>query len=80
MKKMVEELRQSGQLMMEKESEISYLRHQKKLAEEMSLRLDKAYEEYNGLQEKLVKLQAYLTQPYKKTAELRRDEKSLISS
>jgi len=66
---LVEELRQSGQLMLEKESEISYLRHQKKLAEEMSLRLDKAYEEYNGLQEKLHKLQAYLTQPYKGTSD-----------
>jgi len=64
-----DELRQSQQLIVEKESEISYLRHQKKLAEEMSLRLDKAYEEYNALQEKLVKLQAYITQPYKKSAD-----------
>jgi len=66
---MTEELRQSAQLIAEKDSEISYLRHQKKLAEEMSVRLDKAYAEYNGLQEKLQKLQAYLTQPYKKNAD-----------
>ena len=64
-----EELRSSGQLLVEKESEISYLRHQQKLAEEMSLRLDKAYEEYNSLQEKLQKLQSYLTQPHKKSAD-----------
>jgi chromosome segregation ATPase len=64
-----EELRSSGQVLVEKESEISYLRHQQKLAEEMSLRLDKAYEEYNSLQEKLQKLQSYLTQPYKKSAD-----------
>jgi predicted nucleic acid-binding Zn-ribbon protein len=64
-----EELRSSGQLLVEKESEISYLRHQQKLAEEMSLRLDKAYDEYNSLQEKLQKLQGYLTQPHKKSAD-----------
>jgi Tfp pilus assembly protein PilO len=64
-----EDLRSSGQLLVEKENEISYLRHQQKLAEEMSLRLDKAYEEYNSLQEKLQKLQGYLTQPYKKSAD-----------
>ena len=64
-----EDLRNSGQVLIEKENEISYLRHQQKLAEEMSLRLDKAYEEYNSLQEKLQKLQGYLTQPYKKSAD-----------
>jgi hypothetical protein len=64
-----EELRSSGQLLVEKESEVSYLRHQQKSMEEMSLRLDKAYEEYNALQEKLQKLQAYLTQPYKRSAD-----------
>jgi len=64
---LVGQLREVGQLVTEKENEISYLRHQQKLAEEMSLRLDKAYEEYNGLQEKLVKLQAYLTQPFNKS-------------
>ncbi len=57
-------LRSSGQLLMEKETEISNLRHQQKLSEEMTQRLDKVYEEYNTLQDKLQKLQAYLTQPY----------------
>lgn len=64
-----EELRSSGQLLVEKENEIGYLRHHQKLAEEMSLRLDKAYEEYNSLQEKLQKLQGYLTQPHKKSGD-----------
>ncbi|HWK06323.1 MAG TPA: hypothetical protein VNS58_21940 [Puia sp.] len=64
-----EEIRSSGQMLVEKENEVSYLRHQQKLAEEMSLRLDKAYEEYNSLQEKLQKLQGYLTQPHKKSAD-----------
>ncbi|MHA4810487.1 hypothetical protein ACX0G9_20445 [Flavitalea flava] len=64
-----EQVRTTGQMLVEKENEVSYLRHQQKLTEEMSLRLDKAYEEYNGLQEKLLKLQAYLTQPYKKSAD-----------
>jgi hypothetical protein len=64
-----EQLRGSEQMLAEKEGEISYLRHQQKLAEEMSLRLDKAYEEYNLLQEKIQKLQAYLTQPIKRSAD-----------
>jgi chromosome segregation ATPase len=63
---LTEQLRGVGQLLAEKESEIGYLRHQQKLSEEMSLRLDKVYEEYNGLQEKLQKLQSHLTQPYSK--------------
>ena len=57
-------LRESGQLLIEKEAEISNLRHQQKLSEEMGQRLDKVYEEYNTLQDKLQKLQGYLTQPY----------------
>ena len=57
-------LRGIGQLLVEKEAEISNLRHQQQLSEEMSQRLDKVYEEYNTLQDKLIKLQAYLTQPY----------------
>jgi len=59
-----EQLRHSGQTLVEKEAEISNLRHQQKLSEEMTQRLDKVYEEYNMLQEKLQKLQAYLTQPH----------------
>jgi DNA repair exonuclease SbcCD ATPase subunit len=64
-----DQLRSTAQQLMEKESEIAYLRHQQKLSEDMSLRLDKVYEEYNTLQEKLQKLQAHLTQPYNRGSE-----------
>lgn len=57
-------IRDSSQHLAEKEAEISNFRHQQKLSEEMSQRLDRVYEEYNTLQDKLQKLQAYLTQPY----------------
>jgi DNA repair exonuclease SbcCD ATPase subunit len=66
---LLEQLRSSEQLLAEKDGEIGYLRHQQKLAEEMSLRLDKAYQEYHLLQEKLEKLQGYLTQPFKRGAD-----------
>lgn len=59
-----DQVRHNGQLIVEKETEISNLRHQQKLSEEMTQRLDKVYEEYNTLQDKLQKLQTYLTQPY----------------
>lgn len=58
------QLRDASQQLLDKESEITQLRHQQKLAEEMGTRLDKVYEEYSTLQDKLLKLQAYLTQPY----------------
>jgi Tfp pilus assembly protein PilO len=58
------QLRVTGQLLVEKEAEVSNLRHQQKLAEDMTQRLDKVYEEYSTLQDKLQKLQSYLTQPY----------------
>jgi len=59
-----EQIRSAGQQLVEKETEISHLRHQQKLSGEMGTRLDKVYEEYNTLQDKLQKLQNYLTQPY----------------
>jgi chromosome segregation ATPase len=59
-----EKIRNTGQQLVDKEAEISHLRHQQKLAEEMGSRLDKVYEEYSTLQDKLLKLQTYLTQPY----------------
>jgi hypothetical protein len=64
-----EQLRRTAQLLVEKENEISHLRHQQKLMDEMSQRLDRAYAEYNSLQDKLQKLQGYLTQPYKRNAD-----------
>lgn len=63
------QLRNYGQLLVDKENEISYLRHQQKLSEEMSLRLDKVHEDYSLLQDKLHKLQAYINQPYNKGSE-----------
>jgi chromosome segregation ATPase len=59
-----QQIRNTGQQLVDKEAEISHLRHQQKLAEEMGTRLDKVYEEYSTLQDKLLKLQTYLTQPY----------------
>jgi len=59
-----DQMHHNSQLLVEKETEISNLRHQQKLSEEMTQRLDKVYDEYNTLQEKLQKLQGYLTQPY----------------
>jgi chromosome segregation ATPase len=58
------QIRTTEQQLAEKETEISHLRHHQKLSEEMGTRLDKVYEEYNTLQDKLLKLQTYLTQPY----------------
>jgi chromosome segregation ATPase len=59
-----EQIRSVGQQLLEKDAEISHLRHHQKLAEEMGTRLDKVYEEYGTLQDKLLKLQNYLTQPH----------------
>jgi chromosome segregation ATPase len=59
-----EQLRNAGQQLLDREAEISHLRHQQKLSEEMGVRLDKVYEEYSTLQDKLLKLQTYLTQPH----------------
>ncbi|HLX67069.1 MAG TPA: hypothetical protein VKR41_08735, partial [Puia sp.] len=59
-----QQLRTASQQVLEKEAEISHLRHQQQLAEEMGTRLDKVYEEYSTLQDKLLKLQNYLTQPH----------------
>jgi len=64
-----EQLRTAGQSLVDKEAEISHLRHQQQLSLEMAQRLDKVYDEYNALQEKLQKLQAYLTQPYNRGAD-----------
>ncbi len=64
-----EQIRAFGQTLIEKETEISHLRHHQKLSEEMGQRLDRVYDEYNTLQDKLQKLQAYLTQPYNRGAD-----------
>lgn len=57
----------------ERDEEISHVRQQLRLSSEIAERLDKAYAEYNVLQEKLQKLDNYLLQPHKSNeyAELR---------
>ncbi len=49
----------------EKEHEIAQVRQQLRLTNEIADRLDKAYTEFNILQEKLQKLDTYLLQPHK---------------
>ncbi len=46
----------------DKENEINHLRHQQRLTDEMSIRLDKAYSEFNLLQDKLQKLDSRIIQ------------------
>jgi DNA repair exonuclease SbcCD ATPase subunit len=46
----------------EKENEINHLRHQQRLTEEIASRLDKAYTEFNLLQDKLHKLDSHVVQ------------------
>ena len=53
----------------DKDREINNIRHEQRLTVEMTDRMDKAYTEYNVLQEKLQKLDNYLIQPHSKTIE-----------
>jgi chromosome segregation ATPase len=46
----------------EKENEINHMRHQQRLTEEMASRLDRAYSEFNLLQDKLQKLDSHVVQ------------------
>jgi DNA repair exonuclease SbcCD ATPase subunit len=46
----------------EKENEINHMRHQQRLTEEMASRLDKAYSEFNLLQDKLQKIDSHVVQ------------------
>ncbi len=48
----------------EKDAEISHIRQQQRLTEEITERMDKAYSEYNYLQEKMQKLESALAQPH----------------
>jgi DNA repair exonuclease SbcCD ATPase subunit len=56
-------------LISDKDREINNIRHEQRLTVEMTDRMDKAYTEYNVLQEKLQKLDNYLVQPHNKTIE-----------
>src|SRR5580698_11510957 len=46
----------------ENENEINHMRHQQRLTEEMASRLDRAYSEFNLLQDKLQKLDSHVVQ------------------
>ncbi|MFI5153317.1 MAG: hypothetical protein ACHQET_08300 [Chitinophagales bacterium] len=48
----------------EKDAEISQIRQQQQLTDEITGRMEKAYSEFNLLQEKLQKLESYLAQPH----------------
>jgi len=56
-------------MLSDKDREISNIRHEQRLTVEMTERMDKAYTEYNVLQEKLQKLDNYLLQPHSKNIE-----------
>jgi DNA repair exonuclease SbcCD ATPase subunit len=50
-----------------KDSEIQQIRQQQRLTEEISERMEKAYSEYNILQEKLQKLESQMSQPHSRS-------------
>ena len=52
-----------------KEAEIVHVRQQQRLTDEISERMNKAYTEYNMLQEKIQKLESHLAQPHSKKIE-----------
>ncbi len=58
-----------NQMLANKENEVSHLRQQQRLSEELAERLDKAYTEYNVLHGKLQKLEGYLAQPQSRSIE-----------
>jgi hypothetical protein len=61
---------QVGQLkktILEKETEINHIRQQQRLTEEITERMEKAYAEFNLLQEKLQKLESALAQPHSRS-------------
>jgi chromosome segregation ATPase len=53
----------------EKENEINQVRSQHRITEEIAERMDKAYSEFNVLQDKIQKLEGYLAQPNSKSIE-----------
>ncbi|HTQ64457.1 MAG TPA: hypothetical protein VMI12_06645 [Puia sp.] len=61
-----EQLSELNKAVIEKDGEISRIRQNQRLTDEISDRMDKAYSEFNILQEKLQKLEGYLYQPHSK--------------
>lgn len=63
------QLRELRKALTDKESEIKQIRQQHSLSKEMNDRLDKAYGEFNFLQEKIQKVETHLVQPQNRTFE-----------
>lgn len=63
------QLRELRKLLTEKESEIKQIRQQQSLSREMNERLNKAYGEFNYLQEKIQKVETHLVQPQNRNFE-----------
>jgi cellobiose-specific phosphotransferase system component IIB len=57
------QLRDLRKLLTEKETEIKQIRQQSSLSREMNERLDRAYGEFNSLQDKIQKVETYLVHP-----------------
>jgi chromosome segregation ATPase len=53
----------------EKENELRLVRHQQTLTREVQERLDKAYNDFNGLQENILKLKTYIARPENRSFE-----------
>ena len=51
----------------EKDGEITHIRQQQRLTDEISERMEKAYVEFNVLQDKLQRLEAHLAQPHSRS-------------
>lgn len=63
------QLREFRQALTDKESEIRQIRQQQVLIHELKERLEKAHAEYNVLQDKLQKLEAYISRPQNRSFE-----------
>ena len=61
------QLNQLKKNLSEKDAEINHIRQQQRLTEEITDRMDKAYAEFNHLQEKLQKLESALAQPHNRS-------------
>lgn len=63
------QLRELRKALTEKEGEIKQIRQQQSLSKEMHDRLDKAYGEFNYLQEKIQKVETHIVQPHNRNFE-----------
>ena len=66
---LVFQLREIKKTLLDKESEIKQIKQQQALSYEVKERLDKAYGEFNLVQEKIQKVESYLVQPHSRNYE-----------